>query len=429
MGTLKKFLIFLFFFYFLFSAFYFLEPASASKIDELRTYIGQKNQEMEAIQKEIDEYKNKIDITSKEAGSLKKQITILENNLAKIKADARYTQNRIEAANFTIEELSLAIDNTKEKINKNLKTLSETIRLINEADSNSLIEILLAHKNLSEFFNNLDNIQNFEKDIGANLNELRDLKNVLGEQKENVDAEKNNLESKKEELIDKQAIQKNIQNQKESLFKQTKNKESLYKNLLADRLKKQEALEKEIRAVEEELRVAIEPEYLPKAGAGILAWPMDPPIVITQYFGNTAFATQNPQIYKGQGHKGIDLRASIGTPIKSSANGVVVDTGNTDEGCRGVSYGKWVLIEHPNNLSTMYSHLSLIKVKKGDIIKRGQTIAYSGDTGYVTGPHLDFQVFASKAVKIGMIQSKICGTMMRLPLAPYNGYLNPLSYL
>ncbi|MFA4890076.1 MAG: peptidoglycan DD-metalloendopeptidase family protein [Candidatus Paceibacterota bacterium] len=77
---------------------------------------------------------------------------------------------------------------------------------------------------------------------------------------------------------------------------------------------------------------------------------MDGKIFITQYFGNTAFATANPQVYNGAGHNGIDFRAAVGAPIKAAKDGVVKGVGDTDKNCNGVSYGKWVLIEHPNNL-------------------------------------------------------------------------------
>ena len=87
-------------------------------------------------------------------------------------------------------------------------------------------------------------------------------------------------------------------------------------------------------------------------------------------------------------------------------------------------------MEHDNNLSTLYAHLSLIRVDAGDAVQAGDLLGYSGNTGYSTGPHLHFAVFASKAVRVtSEYKSKICGTLLTLPLSPKNGYLNPLSYL
>ena len=122
----------------------------------------------------------------------------------------------------------------------------------------------------------------------------------------------------------------------------------------------------------------------------------------------------------------------MGTPIYSALAGTVVGTGNTDTACNGVSYGKWVLIKHANGLTTLYGHLSVISVSAGDKLTTHQKIGLSGNTGYSTGPHLHFTVYASDSVHISgptEYKSKVCGTYLIMPLAPKAGYLNPLSYL
>ena len=402
-----------------------VSPASAARVDELKTEINKQNKQME---QEINEYKEKLKTTFEESKNLKNETAKLENSLLKIQAEIKLSQNRIEAAELSLEELSFEIKKAGDKIKESKNSISETIRLMNEADSNSLVEILLANNSFADFFDNINSVEQIKKNIVFYLDDLKNSKTTLEFEQEKVNKEKENLEQKKTELYDRNQIQKTVQNQKQTLLKETQNKENTYKALLDIRLKKQKDLEDEIKKIEEELRVAIDPASLPPSRSGVLGSPVDNP-VITQYFGNTAFATQNPQIYGGMGHNGVDFRASIGTSVKASEDGRVAGAGNTDISCKGVSYGKWILIEHNNNLSTLYSHLSLIKVQEGDIIKKGQIMGYSGDTGYVTGPHLHFAVFAAKAVKVSSMKSKVCGTIMILPIAPYNGYLNPLSYL
>lgn len=400
----------------------------ASRIDELRAKIEEYNAQISEIEKEIEEYQKQIDKASKEAKTLKNQISQLEATIKKLKADIKLTENKIAATNFIIEELLLNIKSKEEEIKNSKIVLAETIRRIDETESQSLVEILLAHNNFSDFFSDLERMKEFQNTVNINLQQLKTLKNDFQNQEREKETEKKNLENLNLKLADQKLLLEMQKNQKNNLLKETKNKESTYKKLLADRSAKQQALEEEIQTIEEQIRIEIDPSSLPLARSGVLLWPIDKPI-ITQYFGNTPFATLNPQVYGGKGHNGIDLRASIGTPVKAAESGVVVDTGNTDNYCPGVSYGKWILIKHNNNLSTLYSHLSLIKVAAGENVTAGQIIGYSGDTGYVTGPHLHFTVFATPAVEIGSLKSRICGTTMKLPLAPYNGYLNPLSYL
>ncbi len=85
-------------------------------------------------------------------------------------------------------------------------------------------------------------------------------------------------------------------------------------------------------------------------------------------------------------HSGIDIPLPIGTPVKASADGQVVKAERTG------AYGILVIIEHQNNYSTYYAKLSQASVKAGDTVKQGDVIAYSGNTGRSTGPHLHFEV-------------------------------------
>ena len=115
--------------------------------------------------------------------------------------------------------------------------------------------------------------------------------------------------------------------------------------------------------------------------------------------------------------------------ITASADGKVVGTGDTDTVCPGASYGKWILIEHGNGLSTLYGHLSLPKVSAGEAVLRGTVIGYSGNTGYSTGPHLHFTVYAADGVKIMEKKSQVCKGAYTMPVADLRAYLNPIDYL
>lgn len=86
-------------------------------------------------------------------------------------------------------------------------------------------------------------------------------------------------------------------------------------------------------------------------------------------------------------HKGIDLASLTGTPVQSAANGEVTFVGYD------LGYGLHIYITHNYGFKTHYSHLSTIKVNKGQKVKQGQFIGNVGTTGLVTGPHLDFQLY------------------------------------
>jgi murein DD-endopeptidase MepM/ murein hydrolase activator NlpD len=86
-------------------------------------------------------------------------------------------------------------------------------------------------------------------------------------------------------------------------------------------------------------------------------------------------------------HEGIDFTASIGTPVHSTGDGMVVKV----ERARG-GYGNSITISHGFSYETLYAHLSKINVQRGQIIKRGQVIGLVGNTGKSTAPHLHYEV-------------------------------------
>ncbi len=85
-------------------------------------------------------------------------------------------------------------------------------------------------------------------------------------------------------------------------------------------------------------------------------------------------------------HKGIDICAYYGAPIRATADGKVEYAGWND------GYGKFVKIYHRDGIETCYGHMSKIIVKAGEYVKKGQVIGYEGCTGLCTGPHLHYEV-------------------------------------
>ncbi len=85
-------------------------------------------------------------------------------------------------------------------------------------------------------------------------------------------------------------------------------------------------------------------------------------------------------------HEGLDLASEPGTPIVAAASGKVIFADVQAQ------YGKMVEIDHGNGLVTRYAHCSMLFVKEGDLVVRGQRIAAVGSTGRATGPHVHFEV-------------------------------------
>ena len=108
--------------------------------------------------------------------------------------------------------------------------------------------------------------------------------------------------------------------------------------------------------------------------------------ISANHVGSTFGRRLDPIAGVGAMHEGIDFVADTGTRVIASAGGVVMIAEHHPQ------YGNMIEIDHGNDFSSRYAHLSKIEVKLGQIVKRGQEIAASGNTGRSTGPHLHFEV-------------------------------------
>ncbi len=86
-------------------------------------------------------------------------------------------------------------------------------------------------------------------------------------------------------------------------------------------------------------------------------------------------------------HKGLDIAAPHGAPIRAAMDGVVAMAG------RAGGYGNWVKLSHPGGMATGYGHMSRIAVNSGARVARGDVIGYVGSTGISTGPHLHYELW------------------------------------
>ena len=94
----------------------------------------------------------------------------------------------------------------------------------------------------------------------------------------------------------------------------------------------------------------------------------------------------HPVLGGRRAHKGIDLAAATGTPIRASADGVVEKA----EWFGG--YGLFVQLDHGGAMETRYGHMSRVAVAEGQQVRKGDVIGYVGSTGRSTGPHLHYEV-------------------------------------
>jgi len=95
---------------------------------------------------------------------------------------------------------------------------------------------------------------------------------------------------------------------------------------------------------------------------------------------------QDPFSGEGAMHTGVDISSPMGTPVHCAADGIVAYSEYN------AGYGRMVIVDHGNGMTTRYAHLSKFEVIPGQEIRRGEIVGYSGASGRVTSPHLHFEV-------------------------------------
>lgn len=100
-----------------------------------------------------------------------------------------------------------------------------------------------------------------------------------------------------------------------------------------------------------------------------------------------AIVTSDFGLRKAQWHYGSDIRIKTGAPVYTPFDGIVRIQQYERRG-----FGRYIVIRHRNGLESLFGHLSKVQVKVGDIVKSGDIIAFGGNTGRSTAPHLHFEV-------------------------------------
>ena len=425
---------FLLVFSFLFLIFCFNSAQSAVP-QEIKDSISQKAEELKKIDSQIQETQKNLEETQEEGQTLKKEVFKINSQLKSIELGIKSSEILIEKFGLEINSLQYDIVETEDKIQNNKEAIAGTLRELQTKSDESPFVIFLKNKSLAESVFEIQGLTDLSDKLSDEINKMRDLKVQLNEKLEEISNKKSSKEIEGSNLKNKKVISGEVKKEKEDILEQTKNQEKIYQKTLSDLEKLREEIADEIDKMEEDLRLKIDPSLLPTPRPGVLGLPILIPPARGTFSSEQKYGfTRN----KGKRyHNGLDFGAPIGTPILAAESGKIIAVGDQDNYrtngkrlCYRGAYGKFIMVKHENNLTTMYAHLSLLTAKVNDEVKRGDIIGYSGNTGRSTGPHLHFVVYSTQTIppaKPGFYEgttgSRVCGPL------PIGGDLNPQKYL
>ncbi len=415
--------------------------SEAQSAEELRQKMEDRENRIQKLRSEISSYESELREIDQETQSLENTLKQLRVTQDKLRSEIEVAENRIEVKNDSIASLEREVQTIENKLDTHHQAIADTLRRINEENDTSTVEAFLKFKTIAEFWSRMDSLERLQDQIQIRMDQLDRLRQDLVDKQQEEREARQELEKLRNELTARNQILEQNKRQNQRLLNQTQSEEAAYQQLLAERKRQKEQFERELRQFEAKLDIQIDPGKIPEAGTRALRYPLRDVSLrscwdggagsdhcVTQYFGHTDFSTRT-SAYKGKGHNGVDFRANIGDEVLAAGGGTVKATGNTDAvpGC--YSYGKWVLLEHQNGLSTLYAHLSHLAATPGQSVDTGQIIGYSGNSGYSTGPHLHFTVYATEGVQVMRYKNSNNCQSAEIPIADLDAYIDPLQYL
>ena len=406
--------------------------AQSSEIDRLQNEINNRSSRLTQIEEEIAKFEAQLNVVGGEKKTLQSAINRLEIERKKVNAEINKTENLISSTDLEINKLVLEISRTEGDIGKTKEAIASIIIDEYQSGDTSLVELFLGHEHLSDFWGALEAHRDVREMLSAKVEDLSSYQELISGKRRSSETKRDDLSSLKNQYSDQTEVLANTKEEQAKLLEVTKSEEQNYQQLLSSKQETRDQIIKEMRDFESKLQFILDPATIPTAGTAVFAWPLAN-IIITQYFGGTEFAARNAGVYGGRAyHPGIDLGVPRGSAITAPLSGTVRATGNTDlvPGC--YSWGKWTLIDHANGLSTLYAHQDVQSVVPGQSVSTGEVIGYSGNTGYSTGPHLHFTVYAKDGVTVRKFNeiktSTSCGPAST-PVAATSAYLDPMNYL
>ena len=345
-----------------------------------------------SLQSEKNDLQNKIDDAKEQKTKVKLEISKSLQDIEDLNDSIDDNQDKLDDLNNDLKNLSDEISQLKSELEEAEKQydaqedlLKDRISAQYEAGDITYLDVLLNSKGFSDFLSNYFLVS----EVLENDSEL--LTNIENK-KTKIEKDKQSLEDKQKDLKTKKAEQEKIQVLLNNQKVQKQNKVSALSDEEKNLQKSIEEYTKEINRVEKQIRDAANKagnKYNGNiSGSGVLAWPLPSSYGrsrITSYFGHREQPVAGASTY----HRAIDIGVPIGTSVYAAADGYVVTTGYSS------IRGNYIMVKHADNLYTFYQHLKSVAVPAGRNVSKGQTIAYSGNTGIGSGPHLHFEVRTS----------------------------------
>ena len=357
-------------------------------------FIGVKADEISDAEKKLKDNQNsiidqkqKLKEINKNKQDVSTDVKKLDGQLNELGKKMANLNSQISSLDGEIDESEKSIKVHQEKLEKENELLSKRLKALYTTGGTGYMEILFDSESFSEFFRRVDSI----KRIVAYDKELE--QSIL-KSKRIVEDKKKEAEQKKKKVL---ALKGQAEGQQKEIEKNSNEKKKLMTSLEKDKASYEKMIaqeEREAAKIQEQIREAqkrLEAEKNKGQNGSVInnskmycvtgrAYP------ITSDYG----WRMHPILGNNRFHAGIDIGVPLGTALYSLKDGIVIYSGSMS------GYGNVMMISH-GDITSLYAHTSRLLVSEGQRVKGGQLIAYSGNSGLSSGPHLHFEIRTSSS--------------------------------
>ena len=366
--------------------------AYAAKTAEQEAAEQEKAARMAALEQKKKEQADKLKELEKQIADAKKK-----------KEDVMATKNLLDQRNQLLLE---QIDDTQNQIDdaaaqiaryelleqEQYELFCQQVRSEEERGSLSYLSVLFKATSMADLLNRMEfvnEVAEYNKTLIAAMKETR----------ENIKAEKTEMEAKEAQLGEQQDELQGKLDETTKLMNEYAADQKALEQMHAAEEKAADEIDAQIA------RLIADSDVVP--GSEGFIWPVSTSKMISSPIGSRVA----PGGFGSTNHKGVDI-CNVGytSSVYATKSGRVLLTNSSGW---GGGYGNYVVIDHGGGLTTLYAHMSVVKVSPGDTVSQGTVIGVTGNTGASTGPHLHYEVRTTTIVN---------GKSVTV-------YQNPLNYL
>ena len=354
------------------------EQRKAAQIAALEQKKREQQEKLKDLEKQIAEARAK-----KEDVMVTKNLLDQRNQLLLEQIDD--TQNQIDDAAAQIARYELLEQEQYE-------LFCQQVRSEEERGSLSYLSVLFKATSMADLLNRMEfvnEVAEYNKTLIAAMKETR----------ENIKAEKTEMEAKEAQLGEQQDELQGKLDETTKLMNEYAADQKALERMHAAEEKAADEIDAQIA------RLIADSDVVP--GSEGFIWPVSTSKMISSPIGSRVA----PGGFGSTNHKGVDI-CNVGytSSVYATKSGRVLLTNSSGW---GGGYGNYVVIDHGGGLTTLYAHMSVVKVSPGDTVSQGTVIGVTGNTGASTGPHLHYEVRTTTIVN---------GKSVTV-------YQNPLNYL